>query len=68
MYGLKNILAAALVTSLGVFVSASLTTKVYHCGEGAKHPLCPYGYRCCGPLVVGVGGTCYLGETGICPL
>ncbi|KAF9451187.1 hypothetical protein P691DRAFT_400940 [Macrolepiota fuliginosa MF-IS2] len=29
---------------------------------------CPSGYRCCGPLVQGVGGTCFLGATGVCPL
>ncbi|PPQ69381.1 hypothetical protein CVT26_002535 [Gymnopilus dilepis] len=30
--------------------AAAQTTCVLHC---------PGGYRCCGPLIVGVGGTCH---------
>ncbi|KIK69206.1 hypothetical protein GYMLUDRAFT_80533 [Collybiopsis luxurians FD-317 M1] len=66
MYGIKVIFTAALVATLSVFVSAN-PTKVHHC-DTEQHPECPPGYRCCGPLVVGQGGTCYLGTTGICPL
>ncbi|KAF8883334.1 hypothetical protein CPB84DRAFT_1850979 [Gymnopilus junonius] len=60
------------VTTLA-FVSQALatpapqgSTTVYHC-NGPSGETCPTGYRCCGPLLVGVGGTCYLGTTGICP-
>ncbi|KAF9480328.1 hypothetical protein BDN70DRAFT_877698 [Pholiota conissans] len=40
---------------------------VYHCG-GLSGSKCPTGWRCCGPIQVDVGGTCYQGTTGICPL
>ncbi|KAF8159948.1 hypothetical protein B0H34DRAFT_423966 [Crassisporium funariophilum] len=43
------------------------TTPVYHCG-GNANAKCPIGYRCCGPISVELGGTCYLGVRGICPL
>ncbi|KXN66080.1 hypothetical protein CONCODRAFT_12161 [Conidiobolus coronatus NRRL 28638] len=42
---------------------------VYHCGQGLEGPMeCPPGYRCCGPISVEFGGTCYNGEPGICPV
>ncbi|KDR70968.1 hypothetical protein GALMADRAFT_144433 [Galerina marginata CBS 339.88] len=66
---------ASLLFSLA-FISQGLATPapaapqptcVLHCG-GPYNLSCPGGYRCCGPLVVGVGGTCFPGATGICPL
>ncbi|KAF9529634.1 hypothetical protein CPB83DRAFT_852461 [Crepidotus variabilis] len=43
------------------------TPVVYHCG-GPNALVCPTGYRCCGPFLQGVGGTCFQGTTGLCPL
>ncbi|KAF4610497.1 hypothetical protein D9613_006575 [Agrocybe pediades] len=39
----------------------------FHCG-GENNLSCPSGYRCCGPISVENGGTCYQGTRGICPL
>ncbi|KAF9480327.1 hypothetical protein BDN70DRAFT_877697 [Pholiota conissans] len=40
---------------------------VHHCG-GTLELQCPKGWRCCGPIEVTLGGTCYKGLTGVCPL
>ncbi|KAF8799663.1 hypothetical protein BYT27DRAFT_6856964 [Phlegmacium glaucopus] len=42
-------------------------TQVFHCG-GPCGLQCPVGWRCCGPISVEFGGTCYKGTTGVCPL
>ncbi|KDR70961.1 hypothetical protein GALMADRAFT_814951 [Galerina marginata CBS 339.88] len=36
-------------------------------GPAEGHLKCPFGYRCCGPFVNGLG-SCIPGEAGICPL
>ncbi|KJA14611.1 hypothetical protein HYPSUDRAFT_92286 [Hypholoma sublateritium FD-334 SS-4] len=44
---------------------------VYHCGFNevtGKAQTCPSGYRCCGPISATLGGTCFAGLTGACPL
>ncbi|KAF9060313.1 hypothetical protein BDP27DRAFT_1339796 [Rhodocollybia butyracea] len=62
MYAFKLFTAVAFATIFGVLVSA----EVYHC-DGPDET-CPPGYRCCGPISVEYGGTCFLGTKGICPL
>ncbi|KAF4610495.1 hypothetical protein D9613_006577 [Agrocybe pediades] len=44
---------------------AATPTK-FHCG-GPDNLVCPPGYGCCGPIIVGVGGTCIKGPID-CPL
>ncbi|KAF8962020.1 hypothetical protein BDZ97DRAFT_1827156 [Flammula alnicola] len=62
-----NFSVVSIVLSVALFSQSSAAQYVYHCG-GPNSLICPCGYRCCGPIIVGVGGTCFLGETGICPL
>jgi hypothetical protein len=47
-------------------VEFAIGQTAQHCGQGSGN--CPAGYRCCGPIVLGKGGTCFKGATGICPL
>ncbi|KJA14170.1 hypothetical protein HYPSUDRAFT_220604 [Hypholoma sublateritium FD-334 SS-4] len=55
--------------ALSVALVFSQTAIATHCqiGDNGSTP-CPTGWRCCGPIIDGVGGTCFEGETGICPL
>ncbi|KAF9529636.1 hypothetical protein CPB83DRAFT_852465 [Crepidotus variabilis] len=41
--------------------------KVYPC-EGPERLECPKGYYCCGPFLTDVGGRCFKGDSGMCPL
>ncbi|KIK68493.1 hypothetical protein GYMLUDRAFT_720737 [Collybiopsis luxurians FD-317 M1] len=67
MYTLKALTVAAVALLFGTMVSAEpISRTVYHC-DTIENPTCPLGYRCCGPISVTLGGTCYLGETGVCP-
>ncbi|KDR70967.1 hypothetical protein GALMADRAFT_254586 [Galerina marginata CBS 339.88] len=66
--------ALTLVASLAFLSQAFATpapqsdpTVVHHCG-GEYNLKCPRGWRCCGPIQVTLGGTCYEGTTGVCPL
>ncbi|KAF9529635.1 hypothetical protein CPB83DRAFT_852462 [Crepidotus variabilis] len=69
--------SVATIMSLLAVVSASAlpqdtpdpepTPVRYYC-NGPLSLKCPDGYRCCGPIVVGKGGICYKGPSGVCPL
>ncbi|KIK01940.1 hypothetical protein K443DRAFT_677956 [Laccaria amethystina LaAM-08-1] len=56
--------------SLTVSLLLAGNTVARHCND---YKSCPVGYRCCGPLIFNPEtgqshGTCFEGETGICPL
>ncbi|KAF9526759.1 hypothetical protein CPB83DRAFT_450813 [Crepidotus variabilis] len=64
---------STLITALVVLVQVSAepiptpqTSQAMHC-NGPDGLVCPTGFRCCGPFLGGVGGTCFQGTTGICP-
>ncbi|KAF8799645.1 hypothetical protein BYT27DRAFT_7201252 [Phlegmacium glaucopus] len=68
-----KLLFLTLFTSLASYgahaLIASRSTGILHCSfnPGPGQLECPPGYRCCGPIT-SEGGTCFVGETGPCPL
>ncbi|KAF8194999.1 hypothetical protein BJ912DRAFT_1141283 [Pholiota molesta] len=60
-----SFVSSAIALSIAVFSQSVAAT--YHCG-GPHNLVCPTNWRCCGPIIDGVGGTCFEGATGLCPL
>ncbi|KJA19031.1 hypothetical protein HYPSUDRAFT_44696 [Hypholoma sublateritium FD-334 SS-4] len=63
---MKFSLATIALSVALVFSQTALATIHCQIGDDGTTP-CPPGYRCCGPVVAGVGGTCIAGEIGTCP-